>query len=697
MAVAEFVVNGGDCMGVCEETLKSWYWKSFSKTIVPIVLRHNGSYGDMIASVIEAGELTCEPDNLVISYQMNGRRKIHPTFIKNDRHVSLYMMDIVADGSRPILRINVIARSLIEPTYSFNDNDSIVKENLGDKPNESFCDQSHDNFGDDSMNGHDPSLDVEDQPVDAEDFKHFEEYEGEPELRSQPNHSFSDGTNFYMYQTFSTKSELQLLLAEATARKSFDFATVKSCGKYLKVKCVSRICAWMLRAKKYECSDRFRIYKYIGDHSCSVEHAINNHRKLSIKVIASLCVNIYRDDKGPNVKEIQMTIFNIFHCSPSYWKYWKRDFGACIKGSSHMRKVIAVDDTHLHGKYEGVLLSAVAQDTENHVYPIDFCVVDKENDASWTLFFEKLKVYNHAHHRYCMRHLGENLWINHQCGDSLYLYYNATKAYSLEEFNDHFLEVKDISPEAAFVLENDVGFEKWSRAHFPGNMYDVMTTNIAESLNTMLIDEIEYPMTSIFNSIAKRFGELFRARHAYVLKSKENITGMSINSPCLVQILLPLLTYWKSHVLVVNIVPIESEWCVPEELLSVNILPTLVDTKLGRKKIKCVKGVDYLGLHIGVFSDLWGAPMRGKPPKGNGLSLKLLFDVRGIFHGPFGRVNYEIPEAAFRSCTEGKNSRVVNLEHTWFGLSFYPYTHYLTFHFTGWLTYWWVIEGATMT
>jgi len=121
-----------------------------------------------------------------------------------------------------------------------------------------------------------------------------------------------------------------------------------------------------------------------------------------------------------------------------------------------------------------------------------------------------------------MRHLGENLWINHQCGDSLYLYYNATKAYSLEEFNDHFLEVKDISPEAAFVLENDVGFEKWSRAHFPGNMYDVMTTNIAESLNTMLIDEIEYPMTSIFNSIAKRFGELFRARHAYVLKSKGN-------------------------------------------------------------------------------------------------------------------------------------------------------------------------------
>ena len=133
MTVAEFVVAGGDYMGVWEETPKSWNWKSFNKTTVPIALRRNGSYDDMIASVIEAGELTCEPNDLVISYQMNGRGKIHPTFIKNDRHVSLYMLDIGIDGSRPTLRINVNARPPIEPTNSFNgDNDSIGNERLGD-------------------------------------------------------------------------------------------------------------------------------------------------------------------------------------------------------------------------------------------------------------------------------------------------------------------------------------------------------------------------------------------------------------------------------------------------------------------------------------------------------------------------------------------------------------------------------------
>ncbi|XP_049399738.1 uncharacterized protein LOC125863773 [Solanum stenotomum] len=166
-------------------------------------------------------------------------------------------------------------------------------------------------------------------------------------------------------------------------------------------------------------------------------------------------------------------------------------FGACIKGFAHMRKVIAVDGTHLHGKYDGVLLRVIAQDTENHVYPISFCVVDKENDTSWTFFFEMLKeivvnepdlclisdrhksiangivnVYNHAHHGYCMRHLGENLRVNHHCGDSLYLYYNVAKAYSLEEFDNHFVELKYKCPVASVVLEHDIAFEKWSKAHF---------------------------------------------------------------------------------------------------------------------------------------------------------------------------------------------------------------------------------------
>ncbi|PHT54014.1 hypothetical protein CQW23_08476 [Capsicum baccatum] len=38
----------------------------------------------------------------------------------------------------------------------------------------------------------------------------------------------------------------------------------------------------------------------------------------------------------------------------------------------------------------------------------------------------------------------------------------------------------------------------------------------------MLIAKREYPVASIFNLIAKGFGDIFRERHAYVLKYKDN-------------------------------------------------------------------------------------------------------------------------------------------------------------------------------
>ena len=57
-----------------------------------------------------------------------------------------------------------------------------------------------------------------------------------------------------------------------------------------------------------------------------------------------------------------------------------------------MKKVISVDGTFLRSKYGGVMLSTVAQDTENHILSVVFSVMDKEYDTSYDLFlkYEKL-------------------------------------------------------------------------------------------------------------------------------------------------------------------------------------------------------------------------------------------------------------------------------------------------------------------
>ncbi|PHT93003.1 hypothetical protein T459_00885 [Capsicum annuum] len=88
---------------------------------------------------------------------------------------------------------------------------------------------------------------------------------------------------------------------------------------------------------------------------------------------------------------------------------------------------------------------------------------------------------------------------------------------------DHLMELEDpIFSEEGEEKHKSIanGIAKaYNHAH---HRFDVMTTNITKSVNAMLIAERDYPVASIFNSIAKRFGEIFRKRCAYVLKYKDN-------------------------------------------------------------------------------------------------------------------------------------------------------------------------------
>ncbi|PHT41150.1 hypothetical protein CQW23_20004 [Capsicum baccatum] len=178
------------------------------------------------------------------------------------------MLDVAADGSRPLLRINVISGSptvlLAQPTID-----------------------EYDSFEDESLDAH--PIDSEDDSMELEDSIFSKEGGEKCELGAQTNHTFSDGTN-------------------------------------------SQI-------KKYECTDRFVIYKYVGDNNCGVEYATRCHRKISSKVIALLCVNMYRKEKGPDTSEIRRIVFKNLKSRPSYWKYWlggdcqrngSRDSGAWV-------------------------------------------------------------------------------------------------------------------------------------------------------------------------------------------------------------------------------------------------------------------------------------------------------------------------------------------------------------------------------
>ncbi|PHT81926.1 hypothetical protein T459_14941 [Capsicum annuum] len=129
-------------MGEWLNTPRGWKWRSFTKVTLPIAIYRNSSYGELVTSVKQSGDLDCASSNMVISYLIHLREKVNPTIINNDERVSLYMMDVDADGFRPILRINIVDRSfkgpmnlsLYPPRCQTVDNDLNNYKSDGDHP-----------------------------------------------------------------------------------------------------------------------------------------------------------------------------------------------------------------------------------------------------------------------------------------------------------------------------------------------------------------------------------------------------------------------------------------------------------------------------------------------------------------------------------------------------------------------------------
>ncbi|KAF3625654.1 hypothetical protein FXO37_30731 [Capsicum annuum] len=131
---------------------------------------------------------------------------------------------------------------------------------------------------DDDLNGYEND---EDHLINMEDDSMHTKYissdlqdaEEDCGTESQPRNSFTDEINFYRDQIFAGKKVHKMLLDGALMRQCFNYFTKKSCTKLLKVKCVSRGCSWLLRARKYESSNKFCLYKYVEFYTCGVEHA----------------------------------------------------------------------------------------------------------------------------------------------------------------------------------------------------------------------------------------------------------------------------------------------------------------------------------------------------------------------------------------------------------------------------------------
>ena len=80
--------------------------------------------------------------------------------------------------------------------------------------------------------------------------------------------------------------------------------------------------------------------------------------------------------------------------------------------------------------------------------------------------------------------------------------------------------MESISPNIRSYLSN-VGFERWSHAFSRRRRYGMMTTNIAESVNSVLKDVIDLHVASLLDSIRDILQKWFhdRSKAAFSMKT----------------------------------------------------------------------------------------------------------------------------------------------------------------------------------
>ncbi|XP_071700256.1 uncharacterized protein [Rutidosis leptorrhynchoides] len=149
----------------------------------------------------------------------------------------------------------------------------------------------------------------------------------------------------------------------------------------------------------------------------------------------------------------------------------KEGFRAC------QREILGLDGAFLKGPYTGQLLSAVGVDPNNGTYPLAYAIVEAETTDSWKWFLECIgddlnldsrtlaSVYPSAEHRFCVRHIYENMRGSYKGGVIKDLVWKCATRTTVEEFDATMDELRR-EIESAYNYLKDIAPHHWSRAHF---------------------------------------------------------------------------------------------------------------------------------------------------------------------------------------------------------------------------------------
>jgi len=324
----------------------------------------------------------------------------------------------------------------------------------------------------------------------------------------------SEEDAIYIGRMFKDKEHMRTTLSIYAIKRLFHFKQTRSDPGRLIFVFVDRRCRW-------------RVYAVSAGLCCrwyAKEAAIMRCRgsdEDSYKLLAVYMHSLQQANPGTRYKlEYTEAV-----AGSKQFKYLFFAIGACVAGMKYMRRVVLIDGTAIKDKFKGVLLTVSMQDANFMVFPIAFGIVDSESEPAWSWFLRQLttilpdaadvvivsdrhrsiyaamgQVYLEAFHGACAVHIERNVRLKFPKKGVSNLVSKAARAFNETNYGGLYKEIERRSPGCSAYLDA-IPKPHWTQAYCDAKRYNLMSSNIAESLNSALAKIIELPIVTMVEAI----------------------------------------------------------------------------------------------------------------------------------------------------------------------------------------------------
>ncbi|CAH9085308.1 unnamed protein product [Cuscuta epithymum] len=382
-----------------------------------------------------------------------------------------------------------------------------------------------------------------------------------------PSFKPTDNVDFNLGMSFESKSEVKDAVNKYSVSKRYPFYWAKNCSTMLRAKCsnLNKTCTWMayFGIENRSSSKKWVMKTYHPDHTCNpgwqipsatakwlvqnffnTKPGVSEMKTSAMKEMVKRELNcdvsleqmkkaksiIRKQEKGNieaeynNLEDYKAEILRsnagntcilqIKQPSDVFERFYVC-FDSCKRGFLEgCRRLIGIDGAFLKSEVKGEILTAVARDANNQMFPIAWAVVGSETKATWKWFLENLRddlqigrgagwafvsdqqkglmpaLYEtlpEVEHRRCARHIYA-IWRRSHPGIELQRqFWKCCKAASKREFEQNLEGLKSLSPTAhEDILKVDPKF--WCRAFFDRSIKcETVDNNLCEAFNGAIV------------------------------------------------------------------------------------------------------------------------------------------------------------------------------------------------------------------